>query len=68
MKECFFQDLNSFYVGIWISVGIVLVFSLHGYIYKKSNSFEQNKDVGMGLLITFCLGVGIFLFPFFFMT
>ena len=29
--------------------------------------FIKNKDVGMGLSITSCLGIGIFLFPFFFM-
>ena len=28
---------------------------------------EIDKDVGMGLLITSCVGIGIFLFPFFFM-
>ena len=28
---------------------------------------EKNKDVGMGLSMTSCLGIGIFLFPFFFM-
>ena len=27
----------------------------------------KNKDVGMGLSMTSCLGIGMFLFPFFFM-
>ena len=27
----------------------------------------KKKDVGMGLSMTSCLGIGIFLFPFFFM-
>ena len=32
-----------------------------------TGSFIKNKDVGMGLSMTSCLGIGIFLFPFFFM-
>ena len=28
---------------------------------------SKNKDVGMGLSMTSCFGIGIFLFPFFFM-
>ena len=36
-------------------------------IIMLTGSFIKNKDVGMGLSMTSCLGIGIFLFPFFFM-
>ena len=39
------------------------IFTLN-WLYEIHCGLERNKDVGMGSL---CLGVGIFLFPFFFM-
>ena len=37
-------------------------------IFFKRHIIEHNKDVGMGLRMTLCRGLYIFLFPFFFMT
>ena len=36
-------------------------------MHSQQTNKIQNKDVGMGLWMSLCLGVGIFLFPFFFM-
>ena len=36
-------------------------------MHSQQTNKIQNRDVGMGLWMSLCLGVGIFLFPFFFM-
>ena len=36
-------------------------------MHSQQTNEIQNRDVGMGLWMSLCLGVGIFLFPFFFM-
>ena len=42
------------------------IFTLN-WLHEIHCGLERNKDVGMGLWMSLCLGVGIFLFPFFFM-
>ena len=48
-----------------------LMYILHESAMTPTHSslgiLKQNKDVGMGLWMSLCLGVGIFLFPFLFM-
>ena len=60
-RRCLHQDTNSF-----ITPSLHLCFFQVHNVSQQTNKI-QNRDVGMGLWMSLCLGVGIFLFPFFFM-
>ena len=58
---------NPIPTSLFISDNYVIVYRYTGDAIKMcTGSFIKNKDVGMGLSMTSCLGIGIFLFPFFF--